>query len=295
MWKYAAAGIGILGAGCLIWSEYEKKNFRAEEYKISSSKIKGPDRRLVFLSDLHNNQFGNRNSRLIDAIDRFQPDLVLAGGDMMVCKGKINSSPDRQEGDFQIPLDLLKNLAKRYPVFCANGNHENRMDRERKIYGSQYDAYKKALLSGGIHLLADRSECFLEDLVITGVDLEEECYQKLYKGNLCPDFLEEHLGKAEDERFHILLAHSPLFFDRYAAWGADLTLAGHFHGGTIRLPFLGGIMTPQYHFFLPWCAGLFNKNQKYMIVSRGLGTHSINIRLNNRPELVAVTLTGLHS
>ena len=69
-----------------------------------------------------------------------------------------------------------------------------------------------------------------------------------------------------------------------------MTLAGHFHGGTIRIPGLGGVMTPQYQFFLPWSAGNFERNGKRMIVSRGLGTHSINIRLNNRPQLVLIRL-----
>ena len=97
-------------------------------------------------------------------------------------------------------------------------------------------------------------------------------------------------GWRERERFQILLCHSPLFFDSCRKWGADLTLSGHFHGGTIRLPYLGGVMTPQFQFFLPWCAGTFEESGKYMIVSRGLGTHSINIRLNNKPQLVVVDL-----
>lgn len=99
-----------------------------------------------------------------------------------------------------------------------------------------------------------------------------------------------HLGMADSGRFQILMAHSPMFFDAYAQWGADLTLAGHFHGGTIRIPGLGGLMTPQYQFFLPYCAGDFEKNEHRMIVGRGLGTHSVNIRLGNRPQLMAVRL-----
>ena len=49
-------------------------------------------------------------------------------------------------------------------------------------------------------------------------------------------------------------------------------------------------MTPQYQFFLPWCAGDFERDGKRMIVSRGLRTHSINLRLNNRPQLVLIRL-----
>ena len=104
------------------------------------------------------------------------------------------------------------------------------------------------------------------------------------------DYLYKKLGRTDRRKFHILLAHSPLYFKNYAAWGADLTLSGHFHGGTVRLPVLGGVMTPQYQFFLPWCAGDFQMKGSRMIVSRGLGTHSINIRFNNKPQLVVIQL-----
>ena len=79
----------------------------------------------------------------------------------------------------------------------------------------------------------------------------------------------DQLAKGRND-FQVLLAHNPVFFDAYAGWGADLTLCGHFHGGTIRIPGLGGVMTPQYQFFLPWCAGRFDADGKTMIVSRGL-------------------------
>ena len=68
------------------------------------------------------------------------------------------------------------------------------------------------------------------------------------------------MWEGESGQYQILLLHSPLFFEECRRWGADLTLCGHFHGGTIRLPFLGGVMTPQFQFFIPWCAaGLTEK------------------------------------
>ena len=106
-----------------------------------------------------------------------------------------------------------------------------------------------------------------------------------------PGYMDQVFAKPDAEKFNILLAHSPMFFREYEAWGADLTLSGHFHGGTIRIPGLGGLMTPQYQFFFPWCAGLFEgKRGSKLLVSRGLGTHSINIRLNNKPQVVVVDI-----
>ena len=106
-----------------------------------------------------------------------------------------------------------------------------------------------------------------------------------------PDqYLEQHLGRPDPACFNVLLLHSPMYLKEAADWGADLVLSGHFHGGTIRLPFLGGLMTPQFQFFVPECAGVFHSGAATMIVNRGLGTHSVNIRLNDLPEISVIDL-----
>lgn len=199
----------------------------------------------------------------------------------MVAKGR---------GDLEVSLDLLRSLAARYPVYYGNGNHENRMNRERDVYGDRYDIYVEELKKMGVVYLPDTSVDIYPDIRISGVDLEERFYKKFSRAQMEKGYLEKRLGKAHTEKFQILLAHSPLFLDVYAAWGADLVLSGHFHGGTIRIPGLGGLMTPQFQFFKDCCGGLLKENLTSMIVSRGLGTHSINIRLNNKPELVVIHL-----
>ena len=191
------------------------------------------------------------------------------------------------------------------------------MNRERDVYGDLYDRFQIELKRLGVHYLSDRSEEINPWIRVTGCNLreiyykhhftvpelpmeelsgrvgtaaEKTCFHQM-KESFSPDLAEKE-REAGHEMYEILLFHSPLFFETCRKWGADLTLCGHFHGGTIRIPGLGGVMTPQYQFFLPWCAGRFDADGKTMIVSRGLGTHSINVRLNDRPELVCVTLRG---
>lgn len=98
----------------------------------------------------------------------------------------------------------------------------------------------------GVSYLEDSCAFLGRDLRIAGLDLAPCFYRKaLYQKvpPMPPGYLERKLGKGpsdcKEEPFTILLAHSPLYFDSYARWGADLTLAGHFHGGTIRIPGLG--------------------------------------------------------
>ncbi len=175
-------------------------------------------------------------------------------------------------------------------IFYANGNHEQRLRRERAEYGSLYGEFREILKAKNICYLSDRTVQAGEDICISGLDIDRRYYRDLIPEKMRTEYLQRRLGTADQSKFQILMAHSPLFFDAYAGWGADLALAGHFHGGTIRSPGLGGVMTPQYQFFLPVCAGTFEKNGSYMIVSRGLGTHSINIRIFNKPQVVVVKL-----
>lgn len=283
MWAAVAAGFLAAGAGCLIRSEYEKNHFVAEELRITSPKIYR-EKKLVFLTDVHDKEFGPSNERLLYAVRRLSPDAILIGGDLMVSKGR---------GRLDASFRLMKGLSDLAPVYYSLGNHEMRLREEREVYGSQFDRLLDKARQLGIHMLIDEKAALDEDTDVWGIDLPRVCYKKLFleKPEKMPEgYLQQKLGRADGERFQILLMHSPLYFSEARQWGADLTLAGHFHGGTVRIPGLGGLMTPQYQFFLPWCAGTFLEEGRVMAVGRGLGTHSINIRFNDLPQLLSIRL-----
>ena len=277
---YQIAAITAAAGACLLRSEYEKNCLVTEEYVIASPKLKGREKTFVFLTDLHDKEFGKNNKTLLEAVRAVRPDAVLSGGDMIVAKGQRKLSAS---------LSLFEALAKEFPVYCGNGNHELRMKKQTDIYGDAYESYTNALRSFGVHILSDEGVRITEDLILYGVDLADRHYRP-GTPKMEHIYLKDALGGVNPKPFSILLAHSPVFFEEYAEWGADLTLSGHFHGGTIRLPFFGGLMTPQYQFFYPRCGGFTDKNGKKMIVGRGLGTHSVNVRLNNKPQVIVVRL-----
>ncbi len=268
-------------AGGLIRSHYERDHFVVETAELSSEKLRSP-RTLVFLSDMHDKEFGKGNQRLLDAVRRESPDAVLIGGDTMIVKKK--------KADLGATGRLLAGLSELCPVYYGNGNHEQRLKRETNIYGGLYQRFRELLERYGVVYLQNQSADLGEDIRISGLDVEKPYYRNFFPEKMREDYISRRLGAADQERYQILLVHSPLFQEAYGAWGADLALAGHFHGGTIRLPVLGGVMTPQYQFFLPCCAGTFEKDGRSMIVSRGLGTHSINIRFCNLPQVVVIKL-----
>ncbi len=280
MWLIPA-GMAAAAAGGLARSQYERRHFVVEETKIVSAKLQKP-RKLVFLSDIHDNEFGSSNERLLEAVRKIRPDAALIGGDTMVVKpGKCR---------LEVTKRLIAGLSGICPVYYANGNHEQRMRKELRQYGGLYREFRRILRGYGAIYLSDRSALLGDDIRISGLDIGKKYYYDFKPARMLPEYIAGRLGAADADRFQILLAHSPMFFDAYAGWGADLALAGHFHGGTVRLPVLGGVMTPQYQLFLPYCAGVFENKGRHMIVSRGLGTHSINIRFGNLPQVVAVRL-----
>ena len=105
-----------------------------------------------------------------------------------------------------------------------------------------------------------------------------------------PSYLRKLLGTPDREKFQLLIAHNPVYFDAYADWGADLVVSGHVHGGIMRLPFLGGVLSPSLTLFPKYDGGMFREHGSTMILSRGLSSHTIPIRIFNPGELIVIEL-----
>lgn len=259
--------------------------FQTVHYRLQSKKIKSPVT-IVMLADLHNRVYGDKNKILLEEIENNSPDFVCLAGDMLIGNTKISFEPGQE---------TVMALAEKYQVFYGLGNHEARMKEDREIYGNLYEEYMEPIEKMGVKVLVNESTKFqLRDnqFRICGYNLPMKYFEKLNRYKFTKEQLEETLGNCHemDDGYSILLAHNPVYFKQYAAWGADLTLSGHLHGGIIRLPVLGGVITPQAKLFPRYCAGKYELNEKYMVVSRGLGTHTIPIRFNNKPELSVIHL-----
>ena len=261
------------------------------EFKITKYKIRPeyekirPDQSfsVVLLSDLHNKTYGKNNEELLQAIRQIRPAAVLISGDMLTCSG--------EEVHMEAAISLMDELTRKYPVFYANGNHESRMKNRTDGTEIQYDKYMTAIRSFGVHVLENSQRTFEihgMPIAVWGLELSKDYFRRGMPSKPDEKVIRDLLGEPEEEYYNILLAHHPAYFDAYAGWGADLTLSGHLHGGIVRLPFLGGVISPQIRLFPKYDRGLFEKNTKKLIVSAGLGTHTINLRINNPAELIVI-------
>lgn len=240
--------------------------------------------RIAFLSDLHNHMYGKNNEKLVRAVRRAGPDLILIGGDMLVGRPGVTFVPAQS---------LIEQLTRIAPVCCANGNHEQRMKEYPDMYGHAYETYKKALVEAGVVFLENENRRFTvrgREISIAGLELPLSLYEKRNRYDVSKECVSDCLGRAREDCFQILLAHNPVYFPAYRGWGADLTLSGHLHGGVFRVPFWRGFISPQARFFPAFSGEMSQQNGKYIIVSRGLGTHTVNMRLFNQAELVIIDL-----
>nr|WP_300306611.1 metallophosphoesterase [uncultured Anaerostipes sp.] len=291
LWILAAVLTVILlfAAVIVLASSRENNKLVIEKYEIQSSKI--PEAfdgfRIVFLTDLHCHEFGEDNEKLIEMVKECRPQMILAGGDMLI---------SREEKSTEVPLKLMKQLAEKYPVYYADGNHELRLMRNEEIFGVKYKEYIHELKEYGVWHMSNETVILEQEgqfIHLTAMDLEPEFYHKFRIPEMKQEDMELAVGRAVRGRFQILLAHNPNYFRTYARWGADLVLAGHFHGGMVRIPKADrGVISPQFQLFPKYDAGEFHAPDggSTMIVSRGLGNHSIKIRLFNKPEISCITL-----
>ena len=131
---------------------------------------------------------------------------------------------------------------------------------------------------------------------IYGLIIPLEYYPYFFKNyknknmQLKQDFINNKLGEINIDEYNILLAHTPFFFEDYEKYGVDLVLAGHVHGGIIRLPKVGGLLSPNREFFPKYDFGKYIKNNTTMLLSKGLGGSKVLIRFACKPEIVSITL-----
>lgn len=269
----------------LLWVMlYDSNRFVVRKYNITSPKIK-KDARIVVLADLHNKRFGKDNVNLLAAIEECKPDFVLVAGDILTAKPKAS---------LDVAVHLMEELTKKYSVYYGNGNHEHRLKLYPEVYGDMAERYDKALADVGVVRLVN-SHVGLDEYGINvyGAEIDRFYYKRFGIQPMESEYLSGILGHAEERGYNILLAHNPDYFPQYADWKADLVLSGHVHGGMVRIPFLGkGVVSPNVRLFPEYDGGKFTKGESTMLLSRGLGMHTIPVRLFNPGELLLVELQG---
>lgn len=234
---------------------------------------------LLCLSDLHGNVYEPENRPIFEKAEEVKPDMILASGDML--------SGEREEADDEA-VRVLAALSETAPVFFVDGNHEIQV---RELTPGRYERFIRKLENRRVHVLNNKSvhlELAGRKIGVYGFELPWEYYSRFNRKRLEVSRIKKELGVPDGEEFTILLTHNPVYFQEYAKWGADFVFAGHLHGGFIRLPLLGGVISPQFRIFPKYDKGIFKLGKSRMAVGAGMGNHSWLFRVNNPAEMVVV-------
>ena len=283
--------IGILALLVICVDLIDTHRLAVRSYEIATDRL-SRDVKICLISDLHEKESGKENGKLIAAIRKEAPDLVISAGDLLTAGGTMTR--DRMKG----ALHLMRELASAYPVYAAYGNHEQKLSRdEERNGGDLMQTFEQTLAKDGVVLLRDAvAKEALPGLDIYGLEVPRPVMVRAEGVRFTDEDIRARIGAPDPARFSLLIAHDPAQMETYTAWGADLVLSGHVHGGIARLPLIGGVVAPPFVLFPKYDRGLFTEtagaHRTQMVISAGLGEHTLPLRFNNPRELVVITLKG---
>ena len=264
--------IVLLIALCTVSTIYQNEQLEKTFYQVQSNKVID-NVRIACISDMHLKEFGKNNERLVTEIKNLSPDLITIVGDM-----NMENQPD----NYECVLTLVKELKKTAPVYYSLGNHEI----DAMLFGKSniYNDVKET----GVKIFNNESETVNikgNNIDIIGLTQNPE---EFYEYGL--DFFYKAMEKDSDH-FKLVLNHYPENFqgvlDEYPI---DLALAGHAHGGQVRVPIIGGLYAADQGFFPELCDGYHEIGNSKLIITRGLGKSGIVPRINNKPEIAVVDI-----
>lgn len=260
------------------WFFWQQESITTDTYTVRSAEL--PEAfeglRIVQVSDLHGKEFGEDSARLLKAVAELQPDLIAITGDLI----------DREEQFSMLPA-LAQGLAAIAPTYYVTGNHEWAVRKVNEL--------KDLLRENGVTVLTNEYVTLEREgqtIVLAGIDDPNGPADQKTGVELRAEITAD-LG---EEVYTILLSHRDSVFD-YSAWGYDLVLCGHGHGGIIRIPILDrGLLSTDRTFFPEFDGGMYGfTDGGSCVVSRGLGSNTVPVhafRLFNRPHLPLVVLSN---
>lgn len=254
------------------------------EFTVTSPRVTSP-LRLVMVSDLHDHEFGTGNRRLAERIRELAPDAILLVGDLL--------NKDSQDG--RVASELIGKLVDLAPVYISYGNQE---EDYMALTGKDLKAEWEAL--GAVVLDEEYVDLEIHGSRIRLGGLYDYAFvTKKYEGanplDMRPKLYDFLTDFQDTDRFRLLMVHRPdslIFGEAADTWSMDLAVAGHLHGGQVRLPFAGGLYAGDQGWFPEYDAGRYQLGKvENLIITRGLSSAQQRLpRFNNPPEIVVIEL-----
>ena len=265
-------GVLIVSTVLIVLDSYI--NIDVSHYEIKSDKLnqKYNNYKIMLLTDLHNRDI---TEKLVKIVNEENPNIIVMSGDM------INEKVDGFDNFFNLCEEL-----KDKTVYYVFGNHEENMSDEK-----QNEFIEKIKEKTNVILLNNDKVELDDSFTIYGFSHQVKYYLASTKEKIDLNYIEERIGKIDINKFNLLISHDPLLYNLYSEYGFDMVLSGHLHGGIINIPFVGGLLSPDFTFFPKYYKGVNKIGNTNLVISRGLGDgYMIPIRVFNRGEVVIINL-----
>ncbi len=265
-------GVLIVSTVLIVLDSYI--NIDVSHYEIKSDKLnqKYNNYKIMLLTDLHNRDI---TEKLVKIVNEENPNIIVMSGDM------INEKVDGFDNFFNLCEEL-----KDKTVYYVFGNHEENMSDEK-----QNEFIEKIKEKTNVILLNNDKVELDDSFTIYGFSHQVKYYLASTKEKIDLNYIEERIGKIDINKFNLLISHDPLLYNLYSEYGFDMVLSGHLHGGIINIPFVGGLLSPDFTFFPKYYKGVNKIENTNLVISRGLGYgYMIPIRVFNRGEVVIINL-----
>ena len=285
-WRRTIAAGAALGAAGAAYALSEARAFRLQEHRLPVRRG-APRLSVLHVSDTHMQERDRLKAewlRTLPELLEVTPDLVLATGDLIEDPTGIDPLVDALAG---LPARLGKwyvlgshdYFHSTFPGFVRYFTGTREVVRARPADTPRLEA---GLAAAGWTSLTNRSDVVEAPdgrIRLSGVD--DPYIHRDDTG---------HLGREPGDALAIGLMHAPEVVSQYALHGYDLVLAGHTHGGQVRMPFTGAVVTNS---TLPCAlaAGPTRVGSSWLHVSPGLAQGKfVPLRFNCRPEVTLLTL-----
>lgn len=273
--KAAATVLLLFGFSVVFYGSFIEPNFiiiRHETVDLSNGSSSNDHIRLALVSDIHLGPYHGAGfvKDMISKVRVEKPDALIMDGDFVYSYA--------QEA---APLSLLKNLD--IPKFATLGNHDYHLVLKNDnpiIDQEQADEIKNILEDAGVTVLVNQPANFENKVWLVGLD-------EYWTGRASLSVASSGIHDAEPR---IVIVHNPDAVTKFNGDQADLSLAGHTHGGQIRLPFIGPVGRIPTELGQHYDKGFFDIDGYKTFITSGLGTSGPRARLFNPPEVVILDI-----
>ena len=262
---------------CLLYSRFiATKGLKVKEYKVVNSKITESYHglKIVHLTDIHYGSTVNEKelNNIVDKVNEIKPDIVVITGDLI---------DERLSYDKDIIINCLSKIEAKLGKYAVSGNHDIPLDD-----------YNYIIKESGFTSLDNKYELIYsksnEPIIISGIGYGEEDIG--IKTEQFDKYISELKNDDIKPIYSILLVHEPDTVDNLDLKKYDLILAGHSHGGQVRLPIIGKLYTPigAKNYYDEY----YKINNTDLYISSGLGTSLYRFRLFNKPSFNFYRITN---